>query len=133
MAIAAAAAAAALIAGCGSGPGSITAKGTAQDCTGSYTDGTQVAVTDSTGKVLATGALAADNSRQAQQLISGYDALQVQLGSLSGANSGMAVYDFTVTVPGGQPRYGITIGSSHGTIWETPAQMRSGPGLSLGC
>lgn len=42
-----------------------------------------------------------------------------------------AVYSFTVTVPEGEPRYGIEIGRNRGTAWFTGAQMRSGPALSL--
>jgi hypothetical protein len=38
-----------------------------------------------------------------------------------------------MTVPGGEARYGITIGHNLGTVWFTPAQMAKGPGVSLGC
>lgn len=42
-----------------------------------------------------------------------------------------AVYSFTVTVPAGEPRYGIQIGRDRGTVWFTAGQMRAGPALSV--
>ncbi len=44
----------------------------------------------------------------------------------------IAVYSFTVSVPRGLARYGIKIGSSHGTVWLSAAQMSGGPVLTLG-
>jgi hypothetical protein len=44
----------------------------------------------------------------------------------------VAVCNFTVTVPAGLARYGVTIGSGHGTTWFTAAQMSHGPAVSLG-
>jgi len=44
----------------------------------------------------------------------------------------IAIYDFEVTVPAGLPQYGITIGTGHGTVWFTAAQMEQGPVLMLG-
>ncbi len=42
-----------------------------------------------------------------------------------------AVYAFTITVPAGEPRYGIKIGGNGGTAWFSGAQMRAGPDISL--
>ena len=51
-----------------------------------------------------------------------------------GNSSGMYINKFTVSdLPAGQQRYGISIGQNRGTIWFSEKQMRSGPGLSLGC
>lgn len=44
----------------------------------------------------------------------------------------IAVYSFRVPVPPGLRRYGIKIGSSHGTVWFSAAQMSNGPVLTLG-
>jgi hypothetical protein len=44
----------------------------------------------------------------------------------------VAVYSFTVSVPRGLARYGIKIGSRHGTAWLSAAQMSGGPLLILG-
>jgi len=105
------------------GGGTMTVHGTEQvsanpfngmNATDAYPDitaGAQVTVVDPSGKVIGTGSLAeADPS--AWDL---YD----------------AVYSFTVTVPAGESRYGIEIGQNRGTVWFTPQQMASGPGLSL--
>jgi hypothetical protein len=41
-------------------------------------------------------------------------------------------FSFTVTVPGDLARYGIQVGgTSHGTVWESAQQMKSGPALTL--
>jgi hypothetical protein len=114
-------------------PGNITVKGTMQDCTGLTSAGDQVTVTSASGTVLATGTLSDDNSKAAAQLEKTYDSLQLSLGSLSGgSDQSMSVYDFTLTVPGGQPRYGLNAGHG-GTVWFTPDEMSKGPGLTLGC
>lgn len=124
----------AVLAGCSGGPGSITAHGTAQDCTGALSTGDQVTVADPTGKILGSGTLAEDNSPQALAAEKTYDDLQLSLSQFGGSSSGMTVYDFTVGgLPGGEQRYGISAGSGHGTIWFTPAEMKKGPGLNLGC
>ena len=118
-----------------SGPGNFTANGTNEVCVDApdITDGTQVTVLDSVGHVLGTGSLAEDNSSEATKLVQQYDQLQIGLGQLGGG-PGMSIYTFTVTgLPGGQPRYGITVGQNRGTVYFTEHQMRSGPGLDLGC
>lgn len=118
-----------------SGPGSFTAVGTDEVCVDApdITDGTQVTVLDSAGHVLGTGSLAEDNSSEATKLVQQYDQLQTSLGQLGGG-SGMSIYSFKLTgLPGGQSRYGITVGQNRGTIYFTEHQMRTGPGLDLGC
>jgi len=81
-------------------------------------DGTQVVVLDPSGKVIATGTLS-------------FDAKATRIFSKLGAFGAETVYDFTVTVPSGESRYGIEV-SHRGTIWFTSKQMQKGPGLSLG-
>jgi hypothetical protein len=133
---AAALAAGLTLSACSSGPSAITAHGTELDCTGSgdITAGSQVTVTDATGRVISTSSLTEDNSRLAQQVVSQYDALQAELSALGGSSSSAAAWKFTVTVPGGLARYGIAIGGpNRGVVWFTPQQMAAGPGLSLGC
>jgi len=111
-----------------SGAGSITAHGSMEvdDFTGScltdpgfsdITQGTQVVVTNSGGQVVGTSALNYDAQDSAAQ---------------SGLQPGLSVciYTFTVSVPGGLSRYGITV-SHRGTVWFTVAQMSKGPGLSI--
>jgi hypothetical protein len=122
-------------AACG-GPGSFTAQGNDQVCVDAQdiTDGSQVTVTDSSHKVIGTGTLAEDDSKAAQKVIKEYDTLQVSLGALGQGGPGMSIYKFTVTgLPAGQPLYGISVGQNRGTVWFSEKQMRSGPGLSLGC
>ena len=120
-----------------SGPGSFTANGGDQVCVDApdVTNGSQVTVTDSSGHVIATGTLAEDDSAATVKAVKAYDQLQFSLGSfLGGSDSGMSVYKFSVTVPVGQPRYGVSIGNGNrGTIWFTEQQMRKGPQVSLGC
>ena len=75
------------------------------------TAGSAVTVVDDSGSVIGTGTLtASDPSSWGPQ---------------------DAVYAFVVTVPAGQPRYGIEIGRNRGTEWFTEDQMRSGPSLSV--
>lgn len=110
------------------GAGSIAAHGSMEvdDFNGScltdpgfsdITQGTQVVVTNSGGQVVGTSALNYSAQDSAAQ---------------SGLQSGLSVciYTFTVSVPGGLPRYGITV-SHRGTVWFTATQMSKGPGLSL--
>ncbi len=115
-------------AACSSSPGTITGHGTMTVNYGTgigllggtagsdpYSDGTQVVVVDSHGTVVASTALTA------------VKAGRVMLGGMFIEDS----YTFTVTVPGGLPRYGIQVGgTNHGTIWETPAEMTH-PALTL--
>ncbi len=75
------------------------------------TAGSPVTVVDTSGHVLGTGTLAASDP--------------------SSWGSQDAVYSFIVTVPAGEPRYGIEIGRNRGTEWFSEAQMRSGPSLSV--
>lgn len=109
------------------GQGQMTVHGTMQvagnvlDSSQNYpdiSDGTQVLVLDPSGKVIATGKLS-------------FDAKATRIFAKLGAFGAETVYDFTVTVPTGESRYGIEV-SHRGTIWFTPQQMQKGPGLSLG-
>ncbi len=123
-------AAAALVPGavaCSSGPGSFTAHGTEAVCNANYTplfpagttaddeypdvtDGSQVTVTDSASHVIGTGTL-----------------------SLASGSPAEDHYTFSVRLPAGQPRYGISIGHDRGTVWFSEKRMRAAPALSLGC
>ncbi len=75
------------------------------------TAGSAVRVVDSSGTVIGAGTLAASDP--------------------SSWGPQDAVYAFVVTVPAGQPRYGIEIGRNRGTEWFTEDQMRKGPSLSV--
>lgn len=113
-----------LLAGCGGGS-QITAHGTedvtvspgsgmtVQDAFPDVTNGSQVTVVDPSGKVIGTGTLS------------------YAKGDTGAAIQWAMAYDFTVTVPGGETRYGIQIGHDRGTVWFTPAQMTKGPALQL--
>lgn len=122
---------------CSSGPGNFTARGGETSCvdTTIISDGTQVVVVDSSNHVIGTTDLTEDNSTSALNAVKAYDAIQSQLSIFSQqTNSGMSVYKFAVSVPGGLPRYGIQIGgTNHGTVWLSQAQMEAGPQLSIGC
>jgi hypothetical protein len=119
--LAAAILAALLLAGCSSSPAPIAAHG---KVTVDYTDpaagddlsdGSQVVIVNSAGTVVGNGTLTAVSSGPGLLGIGQED-----------------VFSFKVTVPGGLPRYGIQVGgTSHGTVWETAAQMQSGPALSI--
>ncbi len=75
------------------------------------TGGSRVTVVDPAGEVIGTGLLSpSDPSSWGPQ---------------------DAVYAFTVTVPAGEPSYGIEVGRNRGTVWFTEAQLRQGPALSL--
>lgn len=107
------------LAACG-GPGTITSHGTMTVDYGMTTgdpfagSGAQVVVVNSAGTVIASTTLLAGRAG-ASPLGTGFQ----------------DDYTFTVTVPGGEPRYGIQVGgTNHGTIWETPAEMAH-PALSL--
>jgi hypothetical protein len=43
----------------------------------------------------------------------------------------VAICTFTVTVPGGLDRYGLTAGRNRGVIYDSASQMKD-PGLTLG-
>jgi hypothetical protein len=115
-------------AACSSGPGSFTAHGIEAVCSANYdpldaagttaadeypdiTDGSQVTVTDSASHVIGTGTLSL----------------------ASGSSPAEGDYTFSVRVPAGQPRYGISIGHDRGTLWFSENKMRAGAALSLGC
>jgi hypothetical protein len=112
-----------LLAACSSSPAPITAHG---KVTVDYTDpaaggaddlsdGSQVVIVNSAGTVIGNGTLTATSSGP------GIDGLGEE-----------DVFSFKVTVPGGQPRYGIQVGgTSHGTLWETAAQMNAAPALAI--
>jgi hypothetical protein len=105
-------------AGCSSSPAPINAHGTVTvDYTSAddLSDGSQVVIVNSAGTVVGNGTLALKHSGPGLLNIGEED-----------------VFSFTVTVPGGLPRYGIQVGgTSHGTVWNSTAQMKSGPALSL--
>ena len=75
------------------------------------TAGSAVTVVDTSGRILGLGTLAASDP------------------SSWGLQD--AVYSFIVTVPAGEPRYGIEIGRNRGTAWFSEAQLRKGPSLSV--
>ena len=120
-ALAGLAAAGLAIAACSSGPAPITAHGkitvdyTDPSVGDDLSDGSQVVVVNSAGTVVGTGTLAVKSSGPGLDNIGSED-----------------VFTFQVTVPGGLPRYGIQVGgTSHGTVWQSAAQMQSGPALSI--
>jgi len=116
--LAAAVLAALLLAACSSSPAPITAHGTVTvDYTSSddLSGGSQVVIVNSAGTVVGNGTLTATSSGP------GTDGLAQQ-----------DVFSFKVQVPGGLARYGIQVGgTSHGTLWETAAQMKAGPALAI--
>lgn len=139
--IALAAVAAIGLAGCSSGSAPITSHGSVivfaspfneQNVQEAYPDvasGSQVTVTDSSGKVIGTGTLSSDPAKTAATLVTATAGTGLTASEMT---EFVAVYDFTVTVPGGEDRYGIKIGQNRGTIYETPKQMKQGPSLTLG-
>jgi hypothetical protein len=125
-----------------SGPGSFTAHGSemvfadpfngqnVQQAYPDITDGAQVTVINSSGTVVGTGTLQSDPVGTLQAIkaaVTGTPGL-----SASDFASFVMKYTFTVTVPGGLPRYGIRAGQDRGTVWLSPNQMRHGPALTLG-
>jgi hypothetical protein len=95
------------------------------------TDGSQVTVTDPSGKVIGTGTLSYSQVRtDVEALILGK---AMGLGAEADLmEADIAVYTFTVTgLPGGETRYGFSVGTNRGTIWESPQQVKD-PALSLG-
>ena len=102
-----------------------------QDAYPDITDGSQVTVSDSTGKVIGTGTLSYSSADTLTFLI---EALGQEKGTGLTATElapDVAIYTFTVTVPGGLDRYGITVGKNRGVIYESASQMKD-PGLTLG-
>lgn len=119
-ALAGAALAAALLGACSSAPATVTSHGTvtvdySPGGSDDLSDGSQVVVVNSSGTVIGNGTLTLKHS------------------GAGPFNIGMEDnFTFTVTVPAGLPRYGIQVGgTSHGTLWQSPAQMKAGPGLAL--
>lgn len=99
------------------------------------TNGSQVTVTNSAGTVVGTGTLSYSLPQTAADAASLAAAFNGDAGG-SVVTAGemalhVAVYDFTVDVPGGQARYGVTVGT-HGTEWLSASQMKSGPALQIG-
>jgi hypothetical protein len=82
------------------------------------TDGTQVVVVNPSGTVIGTGTLSYDQAASNDSVVG------------IGQMEDWVTYDFSVTVPGGEPRYGVRI-TTHGTVWFTQAQLKKGPALSL--
>jgi hypothetical protein len=136
-------AAGAVLAGCGGSPPEVTGHGTltvysellsgvsVAEAYPDVTTGSQVTVTSPSGAVIGTGMLTFDKARTAE-----FD-IEAQIGA---GKTGLtatevapyvAVYDFTVTVPGGESRYGIQAGKGRGIIWVSPSQMKN-PSLTLG-
>jgi hypothetical protein len=93
------------------------------------TDGSQVTVTDPSGKVIGTGTLAYSKADTFSFLLQA-EVKYPQIGSsLSGD---IRLYRFTVTgIPAGLPRYGFSVGKNRGTIWVNAKDVKD-PGLSLG-
>jgi len=102
-----------------------------QDSYPDITSGSQVTVSDSSGKVIGTGTLSYSSTETARFLM---EAAAQEAGTgLTAAELApdVAIYTFTVTVPGGQARYGITVGRNRGVVYESASQMKD-PGLTLG-
>ena len=127
------------LAGCSSGPPPVTAHGeltvynnpfggeSMSEAHPDVTDGSQVTVTDSSGKVIGTGTLSYSKADTFSFLVQA-EIKYPQIGqSLA---SDIALYRFTVTdLPGGLPRYGFTMGKGRGTIWVNAKNVKD-PGLT---
>ncbi len=128
------------VVGCGSSPPPVTGRGTLtvylnpfsglnmQDAYPDVTDGSQVTVTDDSGKVIGTGTLAYSKAQTFTFLVEAAAKYGQTAADLA---PDIAIYTFTVTVPGGEQRYGFTVGKGRGTIWVPPSQVKD-PGLTLG-
>jgi hypothetical protein len=88
-------------------------------------NGTPVIVRDGQGHRIGSGKLAFNDKT------SGYDNNVFNSDPENGGNFA-AVFDFTVRVPVGLPRYGIAVGTGHGVAWFNADRMRAGPVLTLG-
>jgi hypothetical protein len=94
------------------------------------TDGAQIAIVDSSGKVIGTGTFAYDKTQtglqasvEASMLGKGVDAALLL--------PDIVVYRFTVSgLPGGLPRYGLKI-DTRAVHWESAKTIKD-PGLTLG-
>ena len=87
--------------------------------------GTVVRVDSGSGRVVGAAVL------RLNQAISYRDGAKYN-GDPENVNDFIAVYNFLVRIPAGLPRYGVTIGTGHGTVWFSAAEMREGPVLTLG-
>jgi hypothetical protein len=88
------------------------------------TSGSQVTVTSPSGAVIGIGTLAYDKvMSDTEAAIAG---TEMGLGTSSDLlQADIAVYTFTVTgLPGGDAGFGFSAGSGHGTIWESPSQVK---------
>lgn len=99
-----------------------------QDAYPDITSGGQVTVTDPSGKVIGTGTLSYSKKDTVLFLMEAA-AKYPQIAS-SLAND-VVIYTFTVAVPGGEQRYGFSVGKNRGTIWVPSSQVKD-PGLTLG-
>jgi hypothetical protein len=119
-------AALAAVAACGSTPAPITAQGTIQvsinelaniaspgSATNPFQNGGTVTVISGTGAVLAEGPITP----------------AANVGAAEGSTA-VLNFQFKLSVPGGQPRYGVELSGVPGVIWETPQQMQH-PALSV--
>lgn len=137
----AAAIAVAVLAGCSSGPPPVKSDGTVtlmanplggDPVSEAYPDvanGSQVVVTDSSGKVVGIGTLSPDTGEESVLRQMTAASLKVDADLLA---PDIVVYQFAVTVPGGLDRYGVKVGQNRGTIYETAKEMKDGPSLTLG-
>jgi hypothetical protein len=93
------------------------------------TNGGQVTVTDSSGKVIGTGTLSYSKADTFNFLLQATVKYEKAMADLA---PDVAIYTFRVTgLPGQLSRYGFTVGKGRGTIWVPLAQVK-GPGLTLG-
>jgi len=101
------------IAGCSSTPAEMTVHGTVTEQNilddTPVQDGSQVTVTDPSGKVLAFTSLSEDSSTES-----------------------LIMFTFTVKVPEGESSYGIAVSGAPGTVHYTQQQMKAGPSLCVG-
>ena len=133
---------AAALTACSSGPPPVTSHGTLtlyvdplggtslQDSYPDITDGSQVVVTDSSGKVIGTGTL---NYDQRQSAATAAVEAAIMGPGMTAAEFApdVAVYTFTVSgLPGGLPRYGIKVGN-RAVHWEGMSAIKK-PELTLG-
>lgn len=86
---------------------------------------TPVTVLNSAGRVVGSGVL------RFEPHVSARDGAKYNSDS-ENVSDFIAVYSFTVSVPRGLARYGLKIGSNHGTAWLSAAQMSGGAVLTLG-
>jgi hypothetical protein len=129
------------LAGCSSGPPPVTAHGemtvylnpfsglSMSEAYPDVTDGSQVTVTDPSGKVVGTGTLSYSKADTFSFLVQA-EVKYPQIGQ--SLDQDIRLYRFTVKdLPGGLPRYGFSVGKNRGTIWVNAKQIKD-PGLSLG-